>query len=119
MPSCLPQAAFWLCCPDRRDYPEYWETLTGWLRQHRLRPRIAGEYDGAESLMAAVESGLGVAVVSAQMARLFPNRARFVKLSPAPEPVTVVVGHRANPSDDKPLAVFIEELRKAAKPLET
>lgn len=99
------------------DYREYWEAITGWLRERGQRPRIAGEYGGAENLMAAVESGLGVAVVSTQMARLFPNRARLIKLASAPEPVRIAVGHRADRADDKPLAVFVEELRKAAPAL--
>jgi LysR family transcriptional regulator, benzoate and cis,cis-muconate-responsive activator of ben and cat genes len=98
----------------QRDYPEYWEIITGWLRDHRQRPRIAGEYDGAENLMAAVESGLGVAIVTTQMARLFPKRVRLMKLSSAPEAVRIVVGHRAHRADDRPLAVFVEELRKSA-----
>jgi LysR family transcriptional regulator, benzoate and cis,cis-muconate-responsive activator of ben and cat genes len=99
---------------SRREYPEYWNTIAGWLQAHRQKPAVAGEYDGAENLMAAVESGLGVAVVTTQMARLFPNRARLVALSSAPERVRIAVGHRSNRSDDKPLAVFVEELRKAA-----
>jgi DNA-binding transcriptional LysR family regulator len=98
----------------QRDYPEYWDTITGWLHDHRQRPRIAGEYDGAENLMAAVESGLGVAVVTTQMARLFPKRVQLITLSSAPEPVCIAAGRRANRADDKPLAVFVEELRKAA-----
>lgn len=102
---------------SQRDYPEYWDAIAGWLRDHGQRPRIAGEYDGAENLMAAVESGLGVAVVTTQMARLFPNRARLLTLASAPEPVRIAVGHRANRAGDKPLAVFVEELRKAAPAL--
>jgi DNA-binding transcriptional LysR family regulator len=99
---------------SQRDYPEYWDMIAGWLRDHRQRPRIAGEHSGAESLMAAVESGLGVAFVTTQMARLFPKRVQLLTLSSAPEPVCIAVGHRANRADDKPLAVFVEELRKAA-----
>ena len=99
---------------SQRDYPEYWDMITGWLRDHRQRPRIAGEHDGAENLMAAVESGLGVAFVTTQMARLFPKRVQLLTLSSAPEPVCIAAGHRANRADDKPLAVFVEELRKAA-----
>ncbi len=102
---------------SQRDYPEYWNAIAGWLRVHGQRPRIAGEFDGAENLMAAVESGLGVAVVTTQMARLFPNRARLITLSSAPEAVCIAVGHRANRANDKPLAVFVEELRKAASAL--
>ncbi len=98
----------------RSDYPEYWETVSTWLREHGQQPRIAGEYDGAETLMVAVESGLGAAVVTTQMARLFPNRARFIKLTAGPEPVRIAAGYRSDRANDKPLAVFIEELRKAA-----
>jgi LysR family transcriptional regulator, benzoate and cis,cis-muconate-responsive activator of ben and cat genes len=102
---------------SQRDYPEYWEAITVWLRGHGQRPRFAGEYDGAEDLMAAVESGLGVAVVTTQMARLFPDRVRLINLAAAPEPVRIAVGYRADRADDKPLAVFVQELRKAAPAL--
>ena len=101
----------------QRDYPEYWDIITGWLRDHRQRPRIAGEYDGLDSLMAAVESGLGVALVTTRTAHRVPERVRLKKLSTAPEPLCIAAGHRANRADDKPLAVFVEELRKAARTL--
>jgi DNA-binding transcriptional LysR family regulator len=99
---------------SRREYPEYWELITSWFRQHRLKPRIAGEHDGAENLMAAVESGLGVAFVTTQMARLFPKRVQLLDLSSAPEPVCIAAGQRMEQADDKPLAVFVGELRKAS-----
>lgn len=99
----------------QRDYPEYWDIVTGWLREHRLRPSIAGEYDGVDSLMAAVESGLGVALVATRMGHLVPERVRLKTLSPTPKPLCIAAGYRANRADDKPLAVFIEELRNAAK----
>ncbi len=101
----------------QRDYPEYWDIVTGWLRDQRQRPGIAGEYDGIDSLMAAVESGLGVALVTRRTAHRVPERVRLKALSAAPEPLCIAVGHRANRADDKPLAVFIEELRKAAQAL--
>ena len=101
----------------QRDYPEYWDIVIGWLRDQRQRPRIAGEYDGVDSLMAAVESGLGVALVTIRMAHQVPERVRLKKLSAAPEPLCIAVGHRASRSEDKPLAVFIQELRKAAPAL--
>jgi len=99
----------------RRDYPEYWQTIAGWLKEHRLRPRIAGEYDGADSLMAAVESGLGVAIVTTRTAHLFPSRVRLKSLSAAPEPLCIAAAYRAEEKDDKPLAVFLEELRTSAR----
>jgi len=99
---------------NQREYPEYWELVSAWLRQHRQRPTIAGEFDGAENLMAAVEAGLGIAIVASQMARLFPNRARMIPLASPPKPISIVVGCRTDRAGDKPLAVFVEELRKAA-----
>jgi DNA-binding transcriptional LysR family regulator len=98
----------------QRDYPHYWATLGAWLRQHRLRPKIAGEYDGAESLIAAVESGLGVALIPTRAARHHGGRVQFKALTHEPEPVCIAAGYRADRSGDKPLAEFIENLRQAA-----
>ena len=99
----------------QRDYPEYWEIITGWLTKHRQHPKIAGEYDGAESLMTAVESGLGVAVVTARTAQLFRNRAQFKTLSPGPKPLCIAAGYRTDRGDHQPLAVCVEDLRIAAQ----
>ena len=98
----------------QRDYPEYWDIITGWLRGHRLRPKIAGEFDGVDSLMAAVESGLGVAMVTTRTADRMPRRVQLRPLTSAPEPLCIAAGHRANQANDKRLSIFIEELRKSA-----
>lgn len=98
----------------QRDYPEYWEIISGWLGEHRLRPRIGGEYDGVDSLMAAVESGLGVAVVTTRTADRVPRRVQLRPLASPPDPLCIAAGHRTSRGDDRPLAVFVQELRKAA-----
>ena len=99
----------------QRDSPEYWVIIADWLKEHRQRPKIAGEYDGAESLMTAVESGLGVAVVTGRTEQLFRNRARFKLLSPGPKPLCIAAGYRTDRGDPQPLAVFVEDLRSAAQ----
>jgi DNA-binding transcriptional LysR family regulator len=99
----------------QRDYPEYWNALTSWLREHRQRPAIAGEFDGVNSLLAAVESGLGVALVTDRAARLLPKRVQLKTLSAAPKPLCIAAGYRASRVTEKPLAVFTEELRLAAR----
>jgi DNA-binding transcriptional LysR family regulator len=101
----------------QRDYPEYWDIIMKWLRSHGQRPHIAGEYDGLESIMAAVESGLGVALLTSRPAHRVPKGIRLKQLSAAPEPVCIAVGHKDNRTGDQPLAVFVEELRKAASAL--
>ncbi len=99
----------------QRDYPEYWEIITRWLTEHHQRPHIAGEYDGAESLITAVEAGLGMALVTARTANLFPHRAKFKTLSPRPNPLCIAAGYHTDQANHQPLAVFVEDLRIAAK----
>lgn len=55
--------------------------------------------------MTAVESGLGVAVVTARTAQLFRSRARFKILSPGPKPLCIAAGYRTDRGDHQPLAV--------------
>jgi DNA-binding transcriptional LysR family regulator len=64
--------------------------------------------------MTAVESGLGVAVVTDRTARLFHNRLQFKSLSPGPEPLRTA-GYRRDRGDHPPLAVFAKDLRIAAQ----
>lgn len=98
----------------QRDYPEYWATVTAWFRAHRLRPRLAGEHDGGESLVTAVASGLGVAFVTSLTAELFPTRVVYLTPPAPPPPLCIAVACRRDRAREKPLAVFIEELRRAA-----
>jgi LysR family transcriptional regulator, benzoate and cis,cis-muconate-responsive activator of ben and cat genes len=97
------------------DYPEYWHTVMEWLREHRQRPVISGEYDGINSLLSAVESGLGIALVTTSTARLIPERVRLKPLSAPPKPLCIAAGHRITHPIEKPLGVFIEELRLAGQ----
>jgi hypothetical protein len=59
--------------------------------------------------------GLGVALVTTRTARLFPGRARLISLATPPKPLCIAAGYRVTRADDKPLGVFVEELRKAAQ----
>jgi LysR family transcriptional regulator, benzoate and cis,cis-muconate-responsive activator of ben and cat genes len=100
---------------SRQDYPEYWEIIGGWLRSHKHRPEISGEYDGADSLLTAVASGLGVAILAARTAGRSPTGIRWLHLRDGPEPLCIAACCRTDRVSDGPLAVFVEELRKAAK----
>ncbi len=99
----------------RKDYPEYWELLQDWLRSHGLNARIAGEHDGADSLMAAVESGLGCALVSERTRLLFPGRVRLLAISDPPPPLCIAAGCREDRQTEAPLQVFMEALKHTAK----
>lgn len=99
---------------SREEYPEYWEIVSHWLRGQRARSRMAGEYDGAESLMAAVEAGLGVALVTARTAHRFPGRVRYLSIVSPPAPLCIAAGYQAARAHDPLLAAFVEQMRLAA-----
>lgn len=99
---------------DRRGYPEYWQRVDAWLREHRLRPRRAGEYDGGESLLSAVAAGLGVALVTARVAEEFPRRAKYLALAHPPPPLCVAAAFRTAEALAQPVREFVAELRLAA-----
>ncbi len=105
-------------CIFRRDeYPEYWDAMGVWLRAQGLRPRVAGEHDGAESMLAAVEAGLGVALLPTSIGRLFPERVCLLTITPSAPAVVIHAGLSAPRRTEKPLQVFMEELKSAAKNL--
>ena len=74
---------------SRKDYPEYHEMLGKLFAPVGRRPRIAGEHDGATSLIAAVESGRGLALVPECLACMVGARLKLLPLRPALPPVPV------------------------------
>ncbi len=99
----------------KRDYPEYWAIVTAWFREHRQKPIIAGEYDGVSSLMTAVASGLGVTIITSGAVQHASKNVRLIPLTTPPEPLRIAAAHRMSRASEKPIAVFIEELRHLAK----
>jgi LysR family transcriptional regulator, benzoate and cis,cis-muconate-responsive activator of ben and cat genes len=67
----------------RQDYPEYHEWLAGLFAPVGKNPP-AEEYDSATSLIAAVESGRGVAFVPESFACFTGARLKLIPLHPAP-----------------------------------
>jgi DNA-binding transcriptional LysR family regulator len=74
---------------SRKDYPEYHDYLEALFAAAKPRPKIAEEHDSASSLITAVESGAGVAVVPGSFSCSAGPRLKFVPLSPAPEPLVI------------------------------
>src|SRR5579884_2843382 len=73
----------------REEYPEYQEVLEALFKPGQPHPRIAEEHDGVTSLIAAVESGLGVALVPSCVACMAGPRLRLIPIKPAPPPIVV------------------------------
>jgi DNA-binding transcriptional LysR family regulator len=97
----------------RADYPEYWESVKSWFKTQGVDAKVAGEYDGVSSLMAAVEAGLGIALVAEGSHQLAPPGVVLRPISPEPAPVPIAAGISPAKADAR-TAVFVEELRRAA-----
>jgi DNA-binding transcriptional LysR family regulator len=96
----------------RADYPEYHEDLAHWLAGTKQRPNIVEEHDGVTSLVAAVESGRGVALVPGCLSCMVGPR---LKLIPLPAVKSgVVVGAAWQPEKFSPLAEKFISLARAA-----
>jgi DNA-binding transcriptional LysR family regulator len=74
---------------SRKDYPEYHTMLDKLFAPVGRKPRIAGEHDGGASLIAAVESGRGFALVPECMACMVGPRLKLIPLAQAPPPIPV------------------------------
>lgn len=71
----------------RLDYPEYHDMLDKLFGKRK--PRIAEEHDGVTSIIAAVESGRGIALVPQCVQSMAGPRVTLVPLDPAPELIPV------------------------------
>jgi len=97
---------------SRTEYPEYWQSITRMFRDNGLQAKVAGEFDGVSSLAAAVEAGLGVALMAAG-SRV--DRVIMLSLDPDPEPVCVAAGVPTSREVSKVVEVFIRELVRVAE----
>jgi DNA-binding transcriptional LysR family regulator len=102
---------------DREHYPEYWERITGFFKDNKLQAKIGGEFDGISSLLAALEAGMGVALLSDSIPINRGTREPLVGIPLSTEPGKIVVA--AGVAADQPcrpsVLAFIEELKRAAK----
>lgn len=73
----------------RAHYPEYYATFDELFASVRPKPRVVEEHDGATSLIAAVEAGGGVALVSQSLGCTAGARLKLVPFTPAPAPLIV------------------------------
>jgi DNA-binding transcriptional LysR family regulator len=96
---------------SRQDYPEYHEMLNELFAPVGHPPRIAGEHDGATSLIAAVESGRGIALVPECLACMVGARLKLIPLRDGPPPIPVVAIWRAEAGTG-----LIEQFIAATKP---
>src|SRR5438552_443291 len=75
------------------DYPEYQAWIADLFAPLNRSPQIVEEHDSITSLIAAVESGRGVAVIAQPLNGLASPRLKIRPLQPAPPPLGVGIAY--------------------------
>ena len=75
------------------DYPEYQAWIADLFAPLNRSPQIVEEHDSVTSLIAAVESGRGVAVIAQPLNGLASPRLKIRPLQPAPPPLGVGIAY--------------------------
>lgn len=96
----------------RKDYPEYHQWLEDLFAPLGKNPPSLEEHDSATSLIAAVESGRGVAFVPESFACFTGPRLTLVPLHPAPASFPVGVVRKRG----KPVPAVVEFITAAQQP---
>jgi LysR family transcriptional regulator, benzoate and cis,cis-muconate-responsive activator of ben and cat genes len=101
---------------EREHYPDYWDRVTSFFREHQLQAKVAGEFDGVSSLTAALEGNLGIALLAESSPIDQHRRQRLISRPLAVEParIEVAAGISAEGNTSAQLLEFIEELKLAA-----
>ena len=73
----------------RKNYPEYHEFLAATFATTKSKLRIAEEHESVTSLIASVEAGGGVALVSESIGCIAGPRLKLLPIAPAPEGLIV------------------------------
>ena len=94
------------------DYPDYHALIDRVFAPLNRVPQIAEEFDSATSLIAALEGGRGVALVSQALKSFAGSRLKIRPLRPSPPPLIVGIAYRK--SKPSPATVkFIAAAKRA------
>lgn len=77
----------------RADYPEHHAWIAGLFAPLNCSPQIVEEHDSITSLLAAIESGRGVAVIAQPLNGLGSPRLKIRPLQPPPPPLGVGIAY--------------------------
>ncbi|MDB6071310.1 MAG: hypothetical protein JWL81_2481 [Verrucomicrobiales bacterium] len=99
----------------RADYPEYHEWLNALFAPLGRGMRSVEEHDSATSLIAAVESGRGVALVPQSFACFVGARLKLLPLTPAPPAFEVGVVRKKGDSGKAGLEFVVAAKRPVAE----
>jgi DNA-binding transcriptional LysR family regulator len=76
------------------EYPEHHAWIADLFAPLNRSPKIVEEHDSVTSLIAAVETGRGVALVSKRLECLAGPRLKIIPIKPAPPPLVIGIARR-------------------------
>jgi DNA-binding transcriptional LysR family regulator len=88
------------------DYPEYHAWIAELFAPLNQPPQIIEEHDSATSLIAAVESGRGIAFVSERLKCMAGPRLKIIPVKPAPPPLVIGIA-RSKDQKSEAVAAFV------------
>ncbi|HWD20036.1 MAG TPA: LysR substrate-binding domain-containing protein [Verrucomicrobiae bacterium] len=94
---------------SRKEYPEYHELLEEVFGNTRLKPKIAEEHDGVTSIIAAVESGRGIALAPSCIACMVGPRLKLIPVRETLPEIVIGAAWRKGPAP-----LLLEEFLAAA-----
>lgn len=80
---------------SRSEYPEYHDSISAVLGAQAAQLRVAEECDSGMSLIAAVESAQGVAILSRSLRPTIGRRLKLIPIEPPPPPTVVGIARLA------------------------
>jgi DNA-binding transcriptional LysR family regulator len=96
---------------NREEYPDYHRRLIAVFAKVKIKLRIVEEHDGFTSLIAAIEAGRGVALVSESFIYSAGKRVKLLRLTPEPKPEIFGIAAPLGP-----LSTAAEKFWQCAKP---
>lgn len=100
---------------NRLEYSSYWESVTGYFIEHKINAKLAGEFDGIDSLTVALNAGLGVAIVSSRSA-LPEEIVKIPGKPPLPKTLSAIGTHASIPAPPH-LREFIQYIQSNKLPM--
>lgn len=79
---------------SRKEFPDFHEMLRRITGRLAKKLRFSEECDGVMSLIVALESGKGVALIASSLENAAGKRLRYIPLEAAPEPACVGIAYR-------------------------
>ena len=95
---------------NREEYRDYYRRMNFVFANVKAKPRIVEEHDGFSSLIPAIESGRGIALVSESFVHSAGKRVKLLRLTPESKPATLGIVAPAGP-----LSVAAEKFWQCAK----